>query len=222
MHKNYIRVVLVFVLVQSIVFSNFLYAEQLLLPSADVKAPEVEHQPATESLQVGVTHQVKARVTDNVAVDTVVLFYRQFGESQYHRKNMLREYQGSETYTITLGNKDLTAPGIEYYIQATDTAGNSVLYGYSFEPIKLSVFSGDSANLPPAADGDTNPFNEVLNGGAEEKKGSYTWLWIALGALAVGAIAASAGGGGDDGGGSQSGKSEEDTTVTVSGPVPNQ
>ena len=47
-----------------------------------------------------------------------------------------------------------------------------------------------------------------------EKKKSKTWLWIALGVVAVGVIAAAAGGGGGDDGGSDTG------TVVISGPSP--
>jgi hypothetical protein len=129
---------------------------------------------------------------------------------------MLREAQDSDIFSITLGAKVLSAPGIEYYIQATDLAGNSVLYGYSFEPIKLSVVSDSQATT---AENDST-FDEVSNADPKEKKkGSYKWVWIALGALAVGAVAAAAsGGGGGDSGGQPSGG--DSGTVTVSGPVP--
>ncbi|KPJ96524.1 MAG: hypothetical protein AMJ53_00615 [Gammaproteobacteria bacterium SG8_11] len=214
---NYgIRLVLIFFLIESLLFSSFIHAEQLSLPAADVSAPEVEHEPVNEPLSVGAMHQIKATVTDNVGVETVSLFYRRAGDSQYIRKAMLREAKDSDIYSITLGTKDLAAPGIEYYIQATDVAGNSVLYGYSFEPIKLSVLT--NADLP--ADASDSSFTEALNGDTmEKKKRSYKWVWIALGALAVGAVAAAAsgGGGGDDGG--QSG-SENPGSVTISAPVP--
>ena len=216
MPKRSIRFVLVVMLIQSMLFSSIAHAEQLSLPAADLTAPEVEHTPISESLSSGAMHRIQATVTDNVGVDGVSLFYRQVGETQYQRKAMLRENQDSDVFSITLGSKDLAAPGIEYYIQATDMAGNSVLYGYSFEPIKLSVHS--DADTP--ADTTDTAFSDALNGdGNEKKKGVSKWVWIALGALAVGAVAAAAsgGGGGDDGGGTSGGDSG---TVTVSGPVP--
>jgi hypothetical protein len=212
MSKRSIRFVLVVMLIQSMLFSTIVHAEQLLLPAADVSAPEVNHKPIIGPIPVGATHQLKATVSDNVGVDGVSLFYRQVGDSQYQRKTMLRETNDSDVYSITLGTKDLAVPGIEYYIQATDLAGNSVLYGYSFEPIKLNVMSGAEVTTVK----NESTFDEVLNGDSKEnKKGGFKWVWIALGALAVGAVAAAAsGGGGDDGGGGDSG------TVTVSGPVP--
>lgn len=86
-----------------------------------------------------------------------------------------------------------------------------MLYGYSFEPIKLSVLSGTDSTTDTAS-------AESTYDNKEKKKGGSKWIWIALGALAVGAIAAAAsGGGGDDGGGSSGGDSG---TITVSGPVP--
>ena len=143
-------------------------------------------------------------------MDAVSLFYRRVDDTQYQRKAMLRETQDSDVFSVTLGRKDLAAPGIEYYIQATDIAGNSVLFGYSFEPIKLSVLSGSGST----ADATDTALSEPLNGdGKEKKKGGSKWIWIALGALAVGAVAAAAsGGGGGDGG--------DSGTVTVSGLVP--
>jgi hypothetical protein len=201
-------------LIQSMLFSNIAHAEQLSLPAADLSAPEVEHHPISKPLSSGAAHRIQATVKDNVGVDAVSLFYRRVGDTQYQRKAMLRETQDSDVFSVTLGRKDLAAPGIEYYIQATDIAGNSVLFGYSFEPIKLSVLSGSGST----ADATDTALSEPLNGdGNEKKKGGSKWIWIALGALALGAVAAAAsgGGGGDSGGGGG-----DSGTVTVSGPVP--
>ena len=214
MSKKSIRFVLSIMLIQSLLISNITHADQLSLPAADLTAPEVDHQPMGEPLSSGATHRFQATVKDNVAVDTVSLFFRRVGESDYQRKAMLREAQDSDVFSVTLGRKEISSPGIEYYIQATDTAGNSVLYGYSFEPIKLSVLSGADS----IADNTDTEFSEAsTDNPKEKKKGGSKWIWIALGALAVGAIAAAASGGGGDGGGSSGGDSG---TITVSGPVP--
>ena len=215
MSKNSIRFVLVSFLIQSILFSNLIYAEQLSLPAADVSAPEVEHEPISGPLPTGAAHQIKATVKDNVGVDGVSLFYRRLGESQYQRKAMLREAQDSDIFSITLGAKVLSAPGIEYYIQATDTTGNSVLFGYSFEPIKLSVASGTISTVDAGKDATANKVPKT-NGTESKKKAGHKWLWIAVGVLVVGAVAAAASGGGGGGGGSGG----DSGTVTVSGPGP--
>lgn len=196
-------------------FTNIVHAEQLSLPAADLTAPEVEHKPISKPLSSGAAHRIQATVKDNVGVETVSLFYRRVGDTPYQRKAMLREAQGSDVFSVTLGSRDLSAPGIEYYIQATDMAGNSVLYGYSFEPIKLSVLS----DADSTSDTTDTAFSDALNGdNKEKKKGVSKWIWIGLGALAVGAVAAAAsGGGGGDGGGTNGGNSG---TVTISGPVP--
>jgi hypothetical protein len=198
-------------LIQSMLFSGIVHSDQLSLPTGDLVAPQVQHDPISEPLNSESILRIKATVTDNVGVNTVLLFYRHAGDSQYQRKPMLREAKGSDLFSVTLGHKDLAAPGIEYYIQATDTSGNSVLYGYSFEPIKLSVVS-DSGFTADVLDGNSQPANDTSK--AQKEHGSK-WMWIALGVLAVGAVAASAGGG--DGGGGGGGDSG---TVTVSGPLP--
>lgn len=211
--KNSTRFVAVMFLIQSLLFTPLIQAEQLALPAADLIAPEVEHVPVTGPLATGALHPVKATVTDNVGIESVSLFYRRAGDAQYQRKAMLRETADSHLYTVTLGNNELTAPGIEYYIQATDLAGNSVLYGYAFEPIKLSVTGGAGETADTTAEA-------VNQGEAGKPKSNYTWLWIALGVLAVGALAASAGGGDDGGGAPSSGPGTDTGNVVISGPVP--
>jgi hypothetical protein len=222
MFKSSIRFVLAVLLIQSMLFSGTIHAEQLSLPAEDLTAPEVQHEPIGEPVSNGIIHRIKATVKDNVEVDAVSLFYRRVGHSLYQRRAMLRETQDSDVFSVTLGREEIASPGIEYYIQATDLAGNSVLYGYSFEPIKLSVVS-DTDSVGDTTD---TELSEASSGEAdEEKKGGYKWLWIALGALAVGAVAAAAsGGGGGDSGGSDNGGSDsgDSGTVTIGGPVPQQ
>ena len=212
MLKGSVRLVLVVTLIQSMLFTNIVHAEQLSLPAEDLTAPEVEHKPFNEPISSGAMHSIKATVKDNVSVNTVSLFYRRVGETQYQRKAMQRETRDSDIFSVTLGRKELSAPGIEYYIQATDIAGNSVLYGYAFEPIKLSVLSDKDST----ADTNDTAFSDALNGDSKEKKKSGSkWIWIGLGVLAAGAVAAAASGG--SGGGSDGGDSG---TITISGPVP--
>lgn len=214
MPKSNIRFALTVLIIQSMLFTNILHAEQLFLSASDVRAPVVEHVPLNGPLPPSALHQIRATVKDNVGVGEVSLFYRRSGDTQYLRKSMVREAQDSDVFSVALGTNDLAAPGIEYYIQATDLAGNSVLYGYAFEPIKISVLSGPNST----ADTTDTAFSDALNGdGKEKKKSGSKWIWIALGALAVGAIAAAASGG-DDGGGDSGGG--DSGTITVSGPVP--
>ena len=215
MRNHYVRSFIALILCVGIIYTPILRAAQLSLPSGDLIAPEVSHEVIPESLEAGSSVQIKATVTDNVGVKSVTLFYRTKGAEEYKRLAMNR-IGDSDEYAVTLGKEDLVEPGIEYYIQAMDLAGNSLLHGYSFSPLAINVIApaAPKAQAPETvtekATGET-----IREEPQAEKKKTNTWLWIGLGALAVGVIAAAAGGGGGDG------PSGPDTgTVVISGPSP--
>jgi hypothetical protein len=212
-----LRSFITLLLCAGIIYTPILQAAQLSLPTGDLVAPEVSHEVISDSLEAGSSVQIKATVTDNVGVKAVTLFYRTTGTEEYKRITMNR-LGDTDEYAVTLGNTELIEPGIEYYIQAMDLAGNSLLHGYSFSPLKVSVVAptAPKAKAPVAATEETPLPGETIREEPQvEKKKSQTWLWIALGALAVGAIAAAAGGGGggDDSGGGTG-------TVVVTSPTP--
>ena len=182
----------------SLIYTPFLQADQLSLPSGDLIAPQVKHKPISNTPMAGLSQKFHAVVTDNVGVQNVILFYRTIGTKKYQRKAMKR-IDNTDEYVAVLEADEMTAPGIEYYIQANDLAGNNLLHGYSFSPLIV--------NVSPAA---KKPAEEVALEADEDKK-SNKWLWIGLGVLAV---AAAAGGGGGGGGGG------DDGTVTITAPLP--
>jgi len=210
-----LRLCLVLLLSQSLIFSPLLHAEQLSLPSGDLIAPEVTHVPDTTAIISGSNKVIKATVTDNVGIKAVILFYRPKGEENYDRLNMSRQGGSSDEYVVEINN--LASPGIEYYIQATDLAGNTLLHGYAFSPLAVNVRVPPSESEPDVAKSDAESTTTTLAADSTEK--SYKWLWIGLGVLAVGAIAAGSGGGGG-GGGSTGAKPDDTSSVIISAPVP--
>lgn len=213
MRNRWFRLFVTLIFCDALIYIPIVQAAQLSLPSGDLVAPEVSHQVISDNLEAGSSVQLKARVTDNVGVKSVTLFYRTKGTEEYNRTIMNRVGE-SDDYAVTLGKDALVEPGIEYYIQAMDLAGNTLLHGYSFSPLSVNVIPGA---LPPPTESvaATEPTEPVAPAKEEEKKSSKkTWLWIALGVLAVGAIAALASGGSDDGGGDETG------TVVVTAPNP--
>jgi hypothetical protein len=204
-------VLLVVIISDSLVFLpllNAYAAESLAFPTGDLIAPEIDSPPITEEFSPGQRPIIRATVTDNVGVKSVTIFYRDKGETKFQRKEMTRESDTDE-YSATL--PEILAPGIEYYIQATDQAGNTLLHGHTFAPLTLNVLTGES----------TQGGQETVAGASREEasakpnQGVSKWVWIGLGVLAVGALA----GGGD--GGTTSGAPEPDTgTVTITGPTP--
>lgn len=209
MLRHAARIAVSITLIQSLIFSPLVYADaQLSLPSTDVTAPNVVQAPINKDVQSGSSQEITATVTDDTGVKSVTLFYRVVGDKNYNRKTMLRNV-GTDNYSAVIDH--MPEQGLEYYIQAEDTQGNSVLHGYSFSPLVIHTEKTMPGRAKDAV---------AQNGTDGEKKASsskYKWLWIGLGVLAVGAIASSSGGGGGDSGGSSGGNTG---TVTVGAPLP--
>ena len=187
--KRILRLFIVAIISNSLIFLplvNTYAAEGLALPSGDLIAPEIISPPITNKIPPGDT-TIHATVSDNVGVKSVTVFYRNIGATDFQRKEMMREI-GTEDYSVTLS--EMMEPGIEYYIQATDQAGNTILHGHTFSPLTLTVSSDALPQEGQDAMAVVAPQDEKT-----EKKGISKWVWIGLGVLAVGAIAASGGGG---------------------------
>jgi len=201
-----IKSLLVVLVCESFIFSNLLWAsEQLSLPSPDITAPEVTHNPITDPVMSDSTLTIQATVTDNVGVKSVTLFYRVVGDQVYQQLNMKR-IGWTDTYSGNI--EKVPSPGIEYFIQAEDTAGNTLLHGYSFSPLTVKV--QPSAATPELATVKPEP-QVPLTVTSKKKSSSMKWVWIGVGVLALGALAAGSGSSGGD---------TDQGTVVVSGPTP--
>ena len=163
---------------------------QLTLPPRDRIKPIISHEEKyINTVKKDADHPITVTVTDNVGVKQVTLYYRTIGTEEYQRRAM-DNIVNTDDYHATIKSDQIKPPGVEYYVQAMDNAGNTLLHGYSFSPLSVKTTNGDAA---PVTSGDTAA---IL---ATEEGSSYTWLWVGLGVLAVGLVAA-ADGGGDDGG----------------------
>jgi len=211
---NELRRLTILLLCQSLIFAPLAIAGQLALPSGDLIAPQIFHEPITENVKSNSSQQIKANVTDNVGIKTVTLFYRTIGTTNYKRISMSQS-KGTNEYSTTLGFEAMVEPGIEYYIQAVDLAGNALLHGYSFSPLKIGVLPTEATEKTHIAQ--TQPDSDDA---PSDKKKINKWWWIGLGVLAAGAVAAAASSGGDDGGNPTAAPTVETGTVTVGAPVP--
>ena len=204
------RAILVSLLVSSLVLLPIAHAAELALPSGDLTAPVIKHTPISKDASPGQPVDIKATVTDNVGVKEVILFYRENPAADFKRLKMKRDLD-SFIYTANIPSVD--SPGLEYYIQATDLAGNTLLFGHAFSPLTITV-------APSAADeGKTKTVaameSQTAPAGKEKKSGVSKWVWIGLGVVAVGAaLAAGGGGGGDEQPPPSTG------TIIISGPAP--
>ena len=170
----------------AMVYAPLLRAAQLSLPSGDLIAPVVTQDKYENTVRPGTDHEVEVKVTDNVEVNLVTMFYRTIGKGEYKRLTM-QKVGTSDLYVVNIDADEIVSPGIEYYVQAMDLAGNTVLHGHSFSPLSVKTSNGDTA----VAASSTSTTLE-----AEES--SNTWLWIGLGVLAVGVAAAAGGSSGGD------------------------
>ena len=171
----------------ALVYAPLLRAAQLSLPSGDLIAPVVTQDKYENTVRPGTDHEVEVKVTDNVEVNLVTMFYRTIGKGEYKRLTM-QKVGTSDLYVVKIDADEIVSPGIEYYIQAMDLAGNTVLHGHSFSPLSVKTSNGDTA----VAASSTSTTLE-----AEES--TNTWLWVGLGVLAVVLVGAAAGGGDDSG-----------------------
>jgi len=199
MLKIILRKSLIVFLCQALAYAPLSNAAQLSLPASDLLAPEISQDKYIDKVKEGADHPITVTVTDNVGVKLVTLYYKTIGTEVYKSMSMSK-IANTDDYHVTINADQIPPPGVEYYIQAMDNAGNSVLHGYSFSPLSVKITNGDTTNVATA---------DTIAITPPEEKSSKTWLWVGLGVLALG-LAAAAGGGGDDGG------SVEPTTGTVS------
>ena|SRR3989338_11391466 len=113
-------------------------AQDLTLPSdSDRIPPVIKHQSSEQAAATGKPMIIKATITDNAAIKEAALYYRPMGNAEYFNVNMKAE--GNNVYSATIPADDVIEPGIEYYIQVSDKAGNMVLRGFSFSPLTVMV-----------------------------------------------------------------------------------
>lgn len=193
-----------------------LWAQSLRLPAdSDQTAPAIQHEPPALIL-LGESALLEATVSDNRAVKEVLLFYRTVGDDDYLSLTM--EPIGESRYRASLPSEEVREPGLEYYIQAIDSAGNIARQGFPFSPLEVIV----SAASP---EGQQEDFTERIFPEQERGVGLKTeettakpwykkwWVWTIAGAVAIGAAAAAGGGGGG-------GNKSENGSATISGPMP--
>lgn len=210
MNPQKIRSLIGCVLLAVFSYNSQLYADQLALPSDDLIAPEIFHEMKSGTLQAGSTITISAKVTDNVGVKSVNLFYRLKGSQQYQRSDMTR-IGDSDQYQTTLGQEVIAAPGIEYYIEASDLSGNTLQHGFPYSPLALSVSTAAVAGLDANRAVVLNSNKQPSDASLDKQAKSKTWMWIA-GGVAVAAIIAASSKSSDDGGGTG--------TVVINGPSP--
>lgn len=195
MIKQHLRNAFILFTCHALAYAPLLHAGQLSLPSSDLAAPEITQKEYVDTVGPDENHEIIVTVTDNVGVKQVVLYYRVTGTESY-KSIAMQKINGTDDYRVDLKAAQIESPGIEYYVQAMDHAGNTLLHGYSFSPISVKKSTESTVAEAPSSD-DVPDLSEDENGDGGGSSGSSNkWLWIGLGALVV---AGAASGGGSDG-----------------------
>ena len=156
-------------------------------------APVIEEIIVTTA--PGAEHLFSAKVIDDVAVEQVLLYYREEGQAQQYRNVPLEQSPDDDWFHVEFGVSLPIDSVVDYYIQAKDNDGNRSVLGSKFDPslsINSPVGSNDSANTNSPIQ--TQPGSQSGTTGTEPTiSTSKKILYSVLGILAIGALASSSG-----------------------------
>lgn len=183
------------------VMSPPILAAELILQGQDIEPPTIIFELDAADIPEGL-NSFKARVTDNVGVSNVTLFYRAAGNIAFSSKPMMKLEENSDVYSVELLIDSVIVKTLEIYLKAEDVTGNSVFEGKKFTPLSYNVIPRMHEDVV-SVDVEATPNDEGM--------GAWTWILIGLGVALV------AGGSGGGGGGS----SIEPGSITVTTDVPN-
>ena len=199
-------------LVVSALLTSIAQAQSVL----DATPPVIELDETTEGI-AGETQVFTARVTDDLGLRDVKLYYRFSGQEAY--TDLLMQQLGNTGYfSANVPTEETETRSIEYYIQARDNGGNRVIKGFAFEPYVRFLVLPEPVQEPPEQDTDIANAVAVEPPAPSEPESSskFKWWYLAVGVLVAGGLAAAASSGGDGGGT----PSTPQTLVTISVPNP--
>lgn len=135
--KRFSSILLSTILVIGHLITNVSFANSL---------PDIIHSSPTEAVSSESSYQIKAVVTDDKQVESVILHHRTGTDQQFVSSQM--QSQGENVFSFTLDESYLVPPSVEYYIEATDSDGEKQFRGFDFDPLEFSVvapISGESS-----------------------------------------------------------------------------
>lgn len=89
----------------------------------DGAPPSIVHTPITAAQPAGTAVTISADVTDSSGVASVALYFRTSGAPAFSAAPMANT--SGATYQVQIPAGSVAAPGVEYYIQASDSAASS-------------------------------------------------------------------------------------------------
>lgn len=186
----------------------------------DTEAPVVIHRQAESAGVAGDLQTFLARVSDDVEVSRVTLYYRQSEVGGFQEIPMRSLLDSIGEYMIAIETDISEYQGLQYYIEAEDTAGNTTSRGYPYAPIVLPL-EVPAARAPQVTEAPVATLPPAEGAGPEIGTGG---LLIGVGALLLlGALAGGGGGGSSDGGTTPPPPTGDTVTLTIvsDGPASN-
>jgi len=156
---------LIKIIILSVMMNTSLLAADFSAPLIDLpraKAPESTDTPLS----------IEAIVDDDVAITSVTLFYRIIGQSNEYLSVALEANSStSKRYSTALPVEINIYSGIEYYVEARDTANNVTQEPFPNKPVKLQFKQKTSKNKSRQ---NRSRFIKGLYGDATLSYGSFT------------------------------------------------
>lgn len=134
----------------------------------DTIAPEINHEPVLNA-SVGLPIQIYADVTDNVSVEKVELYFKNIDDNEYTVKQMNKS--NDNRYSTTIEGSLVKAPGIDYYIVATDGI-SSVKFGRPELPNTIVINDGPTITSISPKEGPIDGGTKVIITGSNFKQGA--------------------------------------------------
>lgn len=175
--------------------------------AVDSEPPVIDYQPVEEGI-AGDGQVFTASVSDNQGVRSVILHYRLDAVGPYESRDM-QLLSGTDIYTTTIETRD-AAPGvsaIQYFIEASDNAGNRTHEGFAFVPNERVLLAQPSV----IAENPGTPASST----STPAVGMSTQKKILYGVLGVVAVAALASASSSSSGATSSEEPGVDLTVVV-------
>ena len=101
--------------------------------------PTLKHSPIT-SAKAASAITISATATDNIGVESVKLYYRKSGDSEFTEQKMTKGMTAN-LYVATIPSSVVTGNAIEYYIAASDADGNITYNGTANIPNVIAINS---------------------------------------------------------------------------------
>lgn len=134
----------------------------------DTITPVITHTPI-KGANVGLPLQIFADISDNVGVKGASVYYRKAGTSDYNKIDMVKTT--ANRYSAVIDGANVNAPGVDYYIEATD--GNSIARnGTASNPNNIVITDAPKITSISPTEGPDTGGTKVIISGSNFKQGA--------------------------------------------------